>query len=373
MRSVLDSAGEGFMWRPYAIAIENWKLPGYFLEEEKWVRVGHGLNEDELLSFAICLRVNQLVGFGTNNTIEQYLPHRVAMQFGFDQDIPCFIAPLNCNSNITWKQYLKELENARLYIPSRLSEADTSTRYFKWWKESVAGIEHKSMPPKKKARKVVDEINDATIPCICSPKNPKELVQISAGRKVYEGNDSLVPPGFPPKWHRLEAGDPMDEDDLTLSEALRIRKKHKTVETRKGSESEKLSVQDQISASLIADESSVNTTKSERLEKEVALSKVLTWGGKGKRKPKKVTSRKARNPNNNDMASIIGNECPSSSSLFEKQEYASSGCLFEKLECASSSSSFEKRVSELKSRVNRLEKVVEVLKAKTFVNNCTKS
>ncbi|KAK9906096.1 hypothetical protein M0R45_000019 [Rubus argutus] len=70
----------------------------------------------------------------------------------------------------------------------------------------------------------------------------------------------------------------MDEDDLTLSEALRIRKKHKTVETRKGSESEKLSVQDQILASLIADESSVNTTKSERLEKEVALSKVLTWG-----------------------------------------------------------------------------------------------
>ncbi|KAK9938439.1 hypothetical protein M0R45_015177 [Rubus argutus] len=58
LRSVLDSAGEGFMWRPYAIAIENWKLPGYFLEEEKWVRVGHGLNEDELLSFAICLRVN---------------------------------------------------------------------------------------------------------------------------------------------------------------------------------------------------------------------------------------------------------------------------------------------------------------------------
>ncbi|KAK9911976.1 hypothetical protein M0R45_035853 [Rubus argutus] len=137
-----------------------------------------------------------------------------------------------------------------------LIEADTSTRYFKWWKESVAGLKQKSMPPKKKARKVVDEI--------------------SAGRNVYEGNDSLVPLGFPPKFHRLEAGDPIDEDDLTLSEALRIRKKHKTVETRKGSESEKLSVQDQILASLIADESSVNTTKSERLEKEVALSKVLT-------------------------------------------------------------------------------------------------
>ncbi|KAK9938442.1 hypothetical protein M0R45_015178 [Rubus argutus] len=187
------------------------------------------------------------------------------MQFGFDQDIPCFIAPLNCNSNITWKQYLKELENARLYIPCRLSEADTSTRYFKWWKESVAGIEHKSMPPKKKARKVVDEINDATIPCICSPKNPKELVQISAGRKVYE-------------------------------EALRLGRSTILLKLEKSSESEKLSVQDQISASLIADESSVNTTKSERLEKEVALIALH----------------------------------------------------------------LRKRVSELKSRVNRLEKVVEV-------------
>lgn len=32
----------------------------------------------------------------------------------------------------------------------------------------------------------------------------------------------------------------MDNDDLTILESLKIRKKHKTIETRKGSDSEKL-------------------------------------------------------------------------------------------------------------------------------------
>ena len=90
LRSVLDSAGEGFMWRPYAIAIENWEFPKYYVEKEDWVWVGPGLNDDELLSFFIYLRASVLVGLGTK---QQYLPHRVAMQFGYDQDIPCFVAP----------------------------------------------------------------------------------------------------------------------------------------------------------------------------------------------------------------------------------------------------------------------------------------
>ncbi|KAM5585674.1 hypothetical protein ABKV19_004864 [Rosa sericea] len=359
LRSVLDSAGEGFLWRPYAIAIENWKLPKYFVEKEKWVVVGPSLNDDELLSFSICLRVNELVGFGTK---QQYLPHRVAMQFGYDQDIPGFVAPLIHNTNMTWKQYLKELEYVILYIPSRLSEADASTRYLKWWKESMAGLKHRSMSPQKKAREAVNEIYDVSIPCIRSPKKAEVLVQVSSGRNVYEGNDSLVPPGFPPKRYRLEVGDPMDDDDLTISEALKIRKKHKTVETRKGSDCEKLSADhDQILASSIADEYSVNTMTSEIFEND--LGKVVTWGGKGKRKLRKVSI-------------IIGNECPSStspveeqecaslSSSFERPEYACSRSVFEKPEYACSSS-FAKRVSQLKSKVTMLEKIVEVLKSRT--------
>ncbi|KAK9938429.1 hypothetical protein M0R45_015169 [Rubus argutus] len=375
LRKVLDLADECFMWRPYAMAIENWNFPKYYVDKEKWVLVGPDL-DDELLSFAMFLNVAELVGFGT---IQQYHPHRVARQFGFDQDLPCSVSGHSHN-----------YDKAKLYIPSRLSEADASMGYLNWWKESVSGLTQKCMAPKKKANKAVDEIYDTTIPFICSPKDSEESVQISAGRNVYEGNDALVPPGFPPKRYRLEAGDPMDDDDLTVSEAFKLRKKLKTVETRKGTNGERLSGHDQFFASSIADGIFVNTMKSEKLEKEVVLrSKVLTWGGKGKRKLNKVMRSKARG-SSNDMASIIGKECPSStsllekpvcgssSSLYEKQEFAGSSSLvekqectcssssFEKLKCASSSPSFEKRVSELKAKVNRLEKVVQVLKENIF-------
>ncbi|KAL6129423.1 hypothetical protein ACLB2K_072773 [Fragaria x ananassa] len=168
LSTVLDSAGEGFLWRPYAIAVENWKLPKYYADKEERVLVGPGL-DDELLSFAVCLQVIQLVGLGTK---QLYLPHRVAKQFGYDQDLPCSVGQLSHSS-----------ENKKLYIPSRLSEANASARYLKWWKASVM-VEHESSPPKKKAKKTavgskkMDKITDATLPCVYSPTNSDELVQL---------------------------------------------------------------------------------------------------------------------------------------------------------------------------------------------------
>ncbi|KAL6130076.1 hypothetical protein ACLB2K_068457 [Fragaria x ananassa] len=168
LSTVLDSAGEGFLWRPYAIAVENWKLPKYYADKEERVLVGPGL-DDELLSFAVCLQVIQLVGLGTK---QLYLPHRVAMQFGYDQDLPCSVGQLSHSS-----------ENVKLYIPSRLSEANASARFLKWWKASVM-VEHESSPPKKKTKKTavgskkMDKITDATLPCVYSPTNSDELVQL---------------------------------------------------------------------------------------------------------------------------------------------------------------------------------------------------
>ncbi|PRQ31724.1 hypothetical protein RchiOBHm_Chr5g0038641 [Rosa chinensis] len=78
-------------------------------------------------------------------------------------------------------------------------------------------------------------------------------------------------------------------------------------------------VQASISPSIADEGTFVNTMKSERLEKDVALIKALIWRGKGKRKMKNVMRSKAR-----------------TSSLFEKQEDGSS------------SLSFENQVSELK-------------------------
>lgn len=73
-----------------------------------------------------CLKVSELVGLGT---VEQYLPHRVAMQFGLDQDLPCSVARPNQNSNRAWKHYIKKIENVKLYLPCRLFEADVSIKY----------------------------------------------------------------------------------------------------------------------------------------------------------------------------------------------------------------------------------------------------
>ena len=48
-----------------------------------WATVGSSLN-DELMAFARCVWVSMLGGGGCS---EQYLPHRVAMQFGTDEDL----------------------------------------------------------------------------------------------------------------------------------------------------------------------------------------------------------------------------------------------------------------------------------------------
>jgi hypothetical protein len=48
-----------------------------------WATAGSSLN-DELMAFARRVRISMLGGVGCS---EQYLPHRVAMQFGTDGDL----------------------------------------------------------------------------------------------------------------------------------------------------------------------------------------------------------------------------------------------------------------------------------------------
>ncbi|XP_062016603.1 uncharacterized protein LOC133733013 [Rosa rugosa] len=295
VRTVLESAGESFVWRPYAMPIENWNFPKFYTEKEKWV--GPGL-EDELLSFVMCLRATELAGLDTR---EQYLPHRVARQFGYDQDFPSSVARsghssdepcVEVNSDGSWKDCIEEMKNVKLYIPSRMSKADISTRYLKWWKESVSVLKNKSeptMPKLKKAKcmegslprakhvpihhgsapkKVVEgckrgrKTNGFTIPSVSYSKFSEKIDLPSEPRN--QGTDSLVPPGFPPRC-RIEDGGSMDEDRLTLSDIFGCYMNHKKVETRTCGDSEKLSDQVQNLASSPA-ETSVDTMKSEGLK-----------------------------------------------------------------------------------------------------------
>ncbi|GAV68625.1 PMD domain-containing protein [Cephalotus follicularis] len=134
VRVALNSAGESFHWRPYATVIKNWQFPKFYKEKEEWILVESGIDE-EIMSFVLCLRVSELVGIGC---IEQYLPNRVAMQFGLDQDLPGHVARRNQTPEIAWSNYLRPFGNTKLYVPSRFFESDVTVRYLEWRNQSLS-------------------------------------------------------------------------------------------------------------------------------------------------------------------------------------------------------------------------------------------
>ncbi|KAL0399244.1 UNVERIFIED_CONTAM: hypothetical protein Sradi_2267700 [Sesamum radiatum] len=133
VRPAINSAGVTFLWRPYALAVDNWSFPSFYKEEEELIK-GGGLSV-ELESFVRCLRPSLLVGIDCQ---EPYLPHRVAMQFGFDQDLPRWIPRGNMSLEIAWSYYSESLsDDEMLYLPPRLSESDVTIRYLEWWRRAV--------------------------------------------------------------------------------------------------------------------------------------------------------------------------------------------------------------------------------------------
>ncbi|XVF77544.1 hypothetical protein PTKIN_Ptkin14bG0053500 [Pterospermum kingtungense] len=105
--------------------VARWHKLKFYGDKEQYILIDSHLNE-ELQSFARCLRASELVGLGS---IEQYLPHRVAMQFGKDQDLPGCVARCNANPEIAWKNYSRPIRDAVLYVPPRLFESDVAEQY----------------------------------------------------------------------------------------------------------------------------------------------------------------------------------------------------------------------------------------------------
>ncbi|KAF3966047.1 hypothetical protein CMV_009816 [Castanea mollissima] len=236
VRLALDSAGESFQWRPYTLTVNNCKFPKFYAEKEKYISVGPGLDE-ESQSFARCLRVAELVGLGC---IEQYLPHRVAMQFGMDQDLPVSVPQLDETPEIAWNHYSKPACNMKLYVPPRLFEADVTVRYLEWWKQSILGqhdasngaVQQQREPkglerPLQKVSKG-KKGNNAYIPSRSSKKPPKK----SKGKRKF--NDLHVTPGFSPKFSRVGVENCNDEDGLTISERMKFTDKHKKFANSQG-------------------------------------------------------------------------------------------------------------------------------------------
>jgi hypothetical protein len=176
VKFALDSAIDDFLWRPYVRYADN-NCGMFYPNDEILVPFKKDFDK-QMLSFVICLRVSELVGF---ESIEQYLPHRVAMQFGMDQDVPSYVPRFNESKFLAWKNYCRPIPNQNLYFPSRFFEADVTTRYAKWWQQPVSchGDFVKNIVKRKRS---------------ASSRKYRPLV----GKPNRSGTDVDVPPGFPP-------------------------------------------------------------------------------------------------------------------------------------------------------------------------------
>ncbi|XP_075669740.1 uncharacterized protein LOC142639450 [Castanea sativa] len=222
VRSALDSCGESFLWRPYARAVNDCNFPKFYAaEKEKYISVGPGLDE-ELQSFARCLRVSELVGLGC---IEQYLPHRVAMQFGMDQDLPDCVARINETPKIAWNHYSTPIHKMELYVPSRHFKGYVTVRYLEWWKQSIISQKDAIIGAVQQAGEGKKGTDNAYIPSKSS-KNPHKKVK---GKK--KSDDLHVTPGFS---SRFGVGNCNDEDGLTIAERMKFTGKHKNFSNIQG-------------------------------------------------------------------------------------------------------------------------------------------
>ncbi|KAL3503476.1 hypothetical protein ACH5RR_037925 [Cinchona calisaya] len=215
VRPIIDSCGDIFLWRPYTLALDQWKFPEFYKEIEQWVDIGK-CPDEALESFARFLRACVLVGIDCE---EPYQPHRVAMQFGLDQDIPELVRRSIESPEVAWINYSKPLNyGARLYLPARLFESDLSVQYQHWWRKKVlvpvesfrgvlqgqrsSRIKHRGRDLGTSIKQRIEvESNDTGLFRIRN-HTPIVRMQSSAMKQIKrEYNDVDVPPGFPPKFN----------------------------------------------------------------------------------------------------------------------------------------------------------------------------
>ncbi|OMP12157.1 hypothetical protein CCACVL1_00097 [Corchorus capsularis] len=213
MKLDIGFAGTEFQWRPYTLAVNGWTFPKFYGDKEQYIPLDSHLDE-EVKSFAICLRVSELVGL---ESMEQYLPHRVAMQFGMDQDLPgCFVR-CNRKPEIVWRNYNRPMGDAEIYIPPRLFESDVTVTYSDWWKQSI-----------KAQCDVIKQF-------VKRPGSTRELLNVSKRKK----ESHILSPHYPLKWGEVsrgesakknggvETGDLIEEemeDGLTIQEFFALTK-----------------------------------------------------------------------------------------------------------------------------------------------------
>ncbi|XP_057464465.1 protein MAINTENANCE OF MERISTEMS-like [Actinidia eriantha] len=175
---------DNFMWRPYAADLENWRHLSHYKMTEQFVTDCSGLGDDDgLRSFVWALQPCELVGV---NCREKYLPHRVARQFGMDQDLPGDCSGL---INTGLKRSLS------FFVPSREFKPGVSVRYLKWWEDVMF------------ARK-------GTIKDVLERKGNTKKGQSSVKQKIEKTNCNGWVPEFPSKAKAQIIRDCSDEAGL---------------------------------------------------------------------------------------------------------------------------------------------------------------
>ncbi|KAF3663914.1 putative eukaryotic translation initiation factor 2D-like isoform X1 [Capsicum annuum] len=101
VRTIIDSSGETFQWRPYALAVEGWLVPRFYKEKEEWAIVEGKNLDQELESFVRCLRVK--VNVETDMDVYDVLPslHIECQQKQVENypDVPRGFPPKSCEKN----------------------------------------------------------------------------------------------------------------------------------------------------------------------------------------------------------------------------------------------------------------------------------
>ncbi|CAD5163703.1 unnamed protein product [Musa acuminata subsp. malaccensis] len=194
--SALESSE--FQWHPYMARLENWSRPSFYKDIGVWI-CGDASKDEELRSFAQCLRAAELVGV---DCIEQYLPHRVAMQFGFDQDLPCHVPRSNAMWEAAWETYDITSKNIAFYVPAPPFKSDITQQYSIWWKQCMPYysklVENDtqtqgSLENIKWQSKVVAEKNMKRIQTLTSIKKRKlqEFYDAMISDHLLSGNNSV--------------------------------------------------------------------------------------------------------------------------------------------------------------------------------------
>ncbi|GKE74296.1 protein maintenance of meristems, partial [Tanacetum coccineum] len=124
--------GEHFVCQPYVKDTNH--FIAHLVYKTTWSI--EKIDNEELDSFARCVRVSKLVWLDIS---QQYFPHRVSKQFGYNQDIPADVLHLESNED-AWADYATPLENEYIYLPSRQFEGHVTVRYEEWWKSEPIAI-----------------------------------------------------------------------------------------------------------------------------------------------------------------------------------------------------------------------------------------